>query len=100
MGDSPTELHVVTGAFGYSGRYIARVLLEQGKRVRTLTRHTGRPNSSGSSIDVAPLAFGEPATLVKSLRGASVVYNTYWVRFERGAVTFSRRLARLALARG
>jgi nucleoside-diphosphate-sugar epimerase len=31
------ELHVVTGAFGYSGKYIAARLLDAGHRVRTLT---------------------------------------------------------------
>jgi nucleoside-diphosphate-sugar epimerase len=36
---SMTEaLHVVTGAFGYSGRWIAHRLLEKGVRVRTLTK--------------------------------------------------------------
>ena len=93
MEDSPAELHVVTGAFGYSGRYIARTLLEQGKRVRTLTKHAGRLDPFGSSIDISPLAFDEPSALVESLRGASVLYNTYWVRFERGAVTFDEAVS-------
>ena len=35
-------LHVVTGAFGYSGRWIAHRLLEKGVRVRTLTNAIGR----------------------------------------------------------
>ena len=30
---------VVTGAFGYTGRYVARRLLNDGVRVRTLTRN-------------------------------------------------------------
>ena len=29
-------LHVVTGAFGYTGRWIAHKLLEKGEKVRTL----------------------------------------------------------------
>ena len=32
-----SEIHAVTGAFGCSGRYIARRLLQAGKTVRTLT---------------------------------------------------------------
>ncbi len=32
------DLAVVTGAFSYTGRYVARRLLDQGVRVRTLTR--------------------------------------------------------------
>ena len=31
--------HVVTGAFGYTGKYIARRLLEAGSKVTTLTGH-------------------------------------------------------------
>lgn len=38
------QLHVVTGAFGYTGKYITRRLLDIGHRVRTLTGHPDRPN--------------------------------------------------------
>ena len=34
-------LHVVTGAFGYTGRWIAHYLLEKGAEVRTLTNSIG-----------------------------------------------------------
>jgi len=66
MGDSPAELHVVTGAFGYSCRYIARTLLEQGKRVRTLTRHRDRPNPFGDRMEVASLDLSDTTALVHS----------------------------------
>jgi uncharacterized protein YbjT (DUF2867 family) len=36
------------------------------------------------------LIFDNRSALVTSLRGVDVLYNTYWVRFERGAVTFDR----------
>ena len=39
-----SETHVVTGAFGYTGKYIARLLLEAGDDVRTLTGHPDRPS--------------------------------------------------------
>ena len=42
-------LHVVTGAFGYSGKYIARRLLDRGVRVATLTNSPGRPTSSATA---------------------------------------------------
>ena len=35
-------LHVVTGAFGYTGRWIAHHLLKQEAQVRTLTNSIGR----------------------------------------------------------
>jgi len=44
------ELHVVTGAVGYSGRYIAQRLLDAGKRVRTLTNSPQRRNPFTRSI--------------------------------------------------
>ncbi|MBN1910770.1 MAG: NAD(P)H-binding protein [Pirellulales bacterium] len=78
---SSGEWHVVTGAFGFSGRYLAARLLVAGKKVRTLTNSPGRPHAFGDAIDVAPLDFDRPDALVESLRGAAVLYNTYWVRF-------------------
>ncbi len=75
------ELHVVTGAFGYSGKYITTRLLQQGHRVRTLTNSTTRANEFGGRVEVSPFHFDNPAAMVESLRGARVLYNTYWVRF-------------------
>jgi len=75
------ELHVVTGAFGYSGKYIAIRLLEEGRRVRTLTNSTGRANPFGEKVEAFSYNFDHPEALVESLRGAEVLYNTYWVRF-------------------
>ena len=74
-------LHVVTGAFGYSGRYIAERLLEAGVRVRTITNSTDRASPLHGRIEAHPFHFDHPARLVESLRGTSVLYNTYWVRF-------------------
>lgn len=83
-------MNVVTGAFGYTGRYIARRLLSQGERVRTLTGHPGRENPFGGQVEAFPFTFDEPAALVEALRGATTLYNTYWIRFPRGAVTFDK----------
>ena len=77
--------HVVTGAFGYSGQYIARRLLERGRMVRTLTNSAGRPSPFGDQVRAFPLCFGDPEALTESLRGAAVLYNTYWVRFNTHA---------------
>ncbi|HEY4581011.1 MAG TPA: NAD(P)H-binding protein [Candidatus Acidoferrales bacterium] len=79
MSDAP--LHAVTGAFGYSGRYIAERLLETGVRVRTLTNSSERASPLHGRIEAHPFHFDHPDQLVESLRGASVLYNTYWVRF-------------------
>ncbi|MDW8105746.1 MAG: NAD-dependent epimerase/dehydratase family protein [Armatimonadota bacterium] len=84
------ELHVVTGAFGYSGKYIARRLLGEGKRVRTLTNSPGRRNPFGSLVEAHPYHFDQPDELVRSLEGAAVLYNTYWVRFDHRDFTHSQ----------
>ena len=81
------ELHVVTGAFGYSGRYIAARLLEAGHTVRTLTNSPQRENPFGGRVEARPYSFNDPGKLAESLRGAQVLYNTYWVRFNHGSFT-------------
>jgi NADH dehydrogenase len=86
--DAP--LDVVTGAFSYTGSFVAHRLLEQGRRVRTLTRRDDPASPLHGRIETASLQFADRARLVDSLRGASRLYNTYWVRFERGATTFDR----------
>jgi NADH dehydrogenase len=75
------HIHAVTGAFGYSGKYITARLLEQGQQVRTLTNSTHRFNPFGDKIEVYPFHFDQADKLIDSLRGVSVLYNTYWVRF-------------------
>lgn len=84
------ELHVVTGAFGYSGRYIAARLIDAGYRVRTLTNSPGREHPFGDQVEAHPLDFDKPAQLEASLRGAAVLYNTYWVRFNYKDFRYSR----------
>jgi NADH dehydrogenase len=77
-----SEIHAVTGAFGYSGKYIAQCLLEKGHRVITLTNSLHRPNPFGEKVQAYPFHFDYPDKLVESLKGVSVLYNTYWVRFK------------------
>jgi NADH dehydrogenase len=91
------SLDVVTGAFSFTGRYIAGRLLARGREVRTLTGHPERPHPLRDRITVAPFSFDEPAALVANLRGAEVLYNTYWIRFPRGGATFQQALAHTEL---
>src|SRR5256712_13921981 len=86
-----TEFGAVTGAFGYTGKYIAQRLLALGQSIKTLTRH--HPKQFDRRLTVAPLDFEDRDGLIGSLRGASTLYNTYWVRFPRGRVTFERAVA-------
>lgn len=82
-------MDAVTGAFGYTGRHIAQELLARGRQVRTLTN---RPEVS-PHIEVLPLTFSDFDRLVESLRGVEVLYNTYWIRFAYGRVTFEGAVA-------
>jgi uncharacterized protein YbjT (DUF2867 family) len=91
------DLDVVTGAFSYTGSFIARRLLEEGRRVRTLSRREDPSSPLRGRIETAPLQFADRARLVESLRGARRLYNTYWVRFERGGTTFDRATANTLL---
>ncbi len=81
------QIHVVTGAFGYSGKYIAQRLLEKGVEIRTLTNSLQRSNPFGERVKAYPFHFDEPERLVDSLRGVTVLYNTYWVRFNHQLFT-------------
>ena len=47
------DLAVVTGAFSYTGRYVTRRLLDQGVRVRTLTRNPAAEDPFGGRVEVA-----------------------------------------------
>jgi uncharacterized protein YbjT (DUF2867 family) len=84
-----SETHVLTGAFGYTGRYLARKLLDQGIAVRTLTNHPAAGDPFSGRVSAHPLDFDRPADLVSSLVGARVLHNTYWVRFDHGAATYA-----------
>ena len=76
-----TTLHAVTGAFGYSGKYITKRLLDRGHKVVTLTNSPDRANPFAGRVKPYPLNFDNLEELTWSLRGVSVLYNTYWVRF-------------------
>ncbi len=80
-------IHTVTGAFGYSGKYIAQRLLEKGYTVHTLTNSLHRQNPFGEQVSAHPFTFDQPERLAASLDGVSVLYNTYWVRFNHKLFT-------------
>jgi len=83
----------VTGAFGYSGRYIARRLLAAGHSVITLTNSPQRKNPFGEAVVAHPFHFDEPGKLTESLRGVDGLINTYWVRFDHRLFTHDQAVA-------
>jgi len=55
--------HAVTGAFGYSGKYIAGRLLDKGHKVITLTNSLHRANPFGDKVQAYPFNFDNPPKL-------------------------------------
>ncbi len=92
MAVTTDELHVVTGAFGYSGRHIAARLIRAGRRVRTLTNSPNREHPFGERVEPHPFHFDRPDRLEASLQGAAVLYNTYWVRFNHRDFRYSEAI--------
>jgi uncharacterized protein YbjT (DUF2867 family) len=86
------ETIVITGAFSYTGQYATRLLLGRGYGIRTLTYHTERAGAFGDRVQAFAYNFDRPNDLIETLRGASTLVNTYWVRFPRGGSTFERAI--------
>src|ERR1700690_303218 len=80
----------VTGAFSYSGKYVTRKLLARGEEVITLTGHPNRPDPFNGKVKTFPLDFNDVNGLTESLKGADVLVNTYWIRFDHGQNTQPR----------
>jgi nucleoside-diphosphate-sugar epimerase len=93
MSFNATETDLVTGAFSYSGSRIAELLIDSGREVRTLTYHPDREHPLRAQVQALPYRFEDPVALARSLEGITTLFNTYWVRFERGRTTFANAVA-------
>jgi NADH dehydrogenase len=89
MNNNNNDNHAVTGAFGFSGKYITQRLLDKGHRVVTLTNSLQRANPFGEKVKAFPFYFDDPAKLTRTLQGTTVLYNTYWVRFNHKNFTYA-----------
>ena len=92
-----TKTHVVTGATGYTGRYIALRLLRMGHRVKSLTGHPDRNNPFEGQVRMMPYHFDNPDLLARSLVGADTLFNTYWIRMAFGDITHERAAENLKI---
>ena len=72
--------HTVTGATGYTGRYITQLLLRRGHDVRSITGHPDRTNPFGERVPLHPFNFDRPDLLIETLADTDTLFNTYWIR--------------------
>jgi uncharacterized protein YbjT (DUF2867 family) len=87
-------LDAVTGAFSFTGRAIAARLLDDGRHVVTLVRRRPVADPFGDRLRVAETSLDDLPALTAALQGVDALYNTHWIRFERGDVTFELAIAR------
>ncbi len=80
----------VTGAFSYTGSYIARALLDRGWDVITLTRDPNRPHPLQGRVKAFPLDFSNLDQLQNHLKDVHTLVNTYWVRFNYPGSSFDQ----------
>ncbi|HYM53339.1 MAG TPA: NAD(P)H-binding protein [Candidatus Dormibacteraeota bacterium] len=84
----------MTGATGFTGRFIAERLVAGGRSVIDLTRDPRATHPLGELASSAALDFDHPDRLTRTLEGVDTLYNTFWIRFERGPITYPWAIAR------
>jgi NADH dehydrogenase len=94
------EIDVVTGAFGYTGAFIAERLVAGGRTVRTLTRREPGEHRLAGRVEAIPLQFDDQASLIAALRGVDTLYNTYWRRFPSRDLAFRDMIAQSSILIG
>src|SRR5438552_17820710 len=91
--ESSPNASAVTGAFSYTGAYVARALLDRGDRVIALSRRPDPGHPLSGRVQFARLQFEDAGALATALEGVRTLYNTYWIRFPRRGVTFETAVA-------
>jgi len=89
------KIIALTGAFSYSGKYIAHRLLEKSHPLLTLTGHPDRPNPFNGQIPAYPFHFDQPDRLVEILQDVDTLINTYWVRFDHNRSSFFQAISNI-----
>lgn len=91
-------MKVVTGAFSYTGGYIARELLARGEQVRTLSRAPASPaHPLAARVGFGRLQFADERALEADLAGADTLFNTYWIRSPRAGARFEDAVANIGV---
>ncbi len=70
------KLTLVTGATGFVGAAVVRVLLAQGCRVRALTRHNSdRRNLQGLDLELIEGDLTDPASMTRAIQGCDALFH-------------------------
>jgi NADH dehydrogenase len=91
------QLDALTGAFGFTGRALAERLLADGHDLVTLSRRSGDGDPLRERLRVEPFDTDRPDRLAASLAGVDTLFNTFWIRFPRGSMTYERAVAQSAV---
>ncbi len=83
-------LIAITGATGFVGRHVARVLVSRGHRVRALVRSAARrPGAlAGVAVETVPGDLGDATALAALARGADALIHLVGIITEAGTATF------------
>jgi len=81
---------VVTGPLSFTGKYLTKLLIESGKTVVGFTNDISRENPSPGRLDLVCFSFDDVDAMASAMRGAQTFYNTYWIRYPRGEMTYER----------
>ena len=84
--------NLITGAFSFSGRFIAEEALKTGEQVATLTGHPDSKSPFYDKIKIIPYTFGNFNLMVENFKGVDTFYNSYWIRFPHGDMTWKRAI--------
>lgn len=92
----------ITGALSYTGRYLSKLLIDNGvthitsfsRRTTPLTSHLLTPTDL-SKITSKPLDWTSRKATSESLEGIDVLFCTYWIRFEVDGDTHEKAAARV-----
>ncbi len=83
---------IVTGAFSFTGKYIAKKLIERGRNIKTFTNRVEKKTLLDNSIIAVPYYFNELDKLQEEMKGCEYFYNTYWIRFPYKGITFDKAI--------
>src|SRR5690348_9298487 len=89
---------LITGASGFIGGAISERLVDRAE-VSGLTSHPAK-NRFGDRVRTFAYDFERPERMTAAFRGVDVFVNSYYIRFNHGALTFEDAVARSAVLFG